>query len=445
MDVVKFLRENVSPSTGCTELTTVGYAASIAYNSLLKRFPPSFRGAYQKPDESSLVKITIDADRNVYKNACSVTIPETSGEKGMEMASAMGIYCNPLKELNLFEGITPEDVAKAKKILNAGKVVTDRVSDNAELSRLDVKVHLEYLIHNIKNDALVRIEQAHNNVSSITLNGNIVYEKNLQLEKQEEERVPYDLEGMIGIARGLTQEEREIVYKGILMNLRLSDEGLKNKYGLAVGKQLETLVKQGIIGDDLLAKVMIRTAAAGDARMGGINLPAMTTSGSGNQGIIALIPIAVTAEMRGIDKDRVCEAAMLSHLVTKYISNYAGKLSALCGCAIKAGMGATAGVTYLLGGEREQINNAINIAAANITGIICDGAKSGCALKLSTGAVTAVKSALMALNGMKVSSDNGIVHERAEETMESIGKISDSMVNTDLKIVEIMQTKKPRL
>jgi L-cysteine desulfidase len=196
-----------------------------------------------------------------------------------------------------------------------------------------------------------------------------------------------------------------------------------------------------LIENSLLSEVKIRTAAAGDARMGGSKLPVMTTSGSGNQGILALMPVAVIGERHGIDKRRICEAAMLSHLVTCFAASESGDLSAICGCSIKAGFGAAAGAAYILGGGINEINNSINILAANITGMICDGAKESCALKLLTAAGAATESAFMAMSGMKVSPDNGIIFAGAEETIKAIGEISLSMVPTDIEIVKIMQDK----
>jgi L-cysteine desulfidase len=245
----------------------------------------------------------------------------------------------------------------------------------------------------------------------------------------------------VGIIQNLSPSEKREVYKGVLMNKAIAEEGLRGDYGLGLGKKLLAMREKGIISDSVLTDVRIMAAAAGDARMGGANMPVMSTCGSGNQGITALIPPLVVSERFELNKDRLIESAMLSHLVTKLVSDNSGYLSAMCGCSIKAGIGATAAVTYLMGGDIERINNAINITTANITGTICDGAKEGCSLKLSTAAGTATESAFMALEGMVVPSDNGIVFEKAEDTIKGIGKISKAMVATDGAIVGIMQEK----
>jgi L-cysteine desulfidase len=260
------------------------------------------------------------------------------------------------------------------------------------------------------------------------------------LEKEQEE-FPETIDDLLELVQSMTDREKKEVYKGIVMNKKIAEEGLEGNYGLNIGKSLQKMAKRDNTDDSMVIQVRIMVAAAADARMGGASIPVMSTSGSGNQGITALVPIAVLAEHKDIEYDKVCEAALLSHLITKFTHLYSTHLSALCGCAVKAGIGAAAGITYLLNGSTEQINNAINLVVANITGIICDGAKEGCALKLATAAAVATESALMALEGIKVPSDNGIIYENAEKTIEALGSISNSMVETDNEIIRLMQQK----
>lgn len=442
MNVLKFLENNVKPATGCTEPIAVGYAVSLAYHALFNDLPKDFGVECPEPEYEKIRTISVKTDRDVYKNALAITIPGTNGQKGMVIAAAMGLYCHPSEELNLFAGVTQEVIQKSNQLLDGGKIILEEVDDTAERSELDIQVIFEYLIDSVPKKAYTRLQYEHNNIRQIKVDGNLVYEGRGGKTTKLSEELPNTLGGLIGIVRELTDEEKNKVYEGIEMNKRIAEEGLKSDYGLRNGKQLQALVEQGALSNSLITEVRIKAAAAGDARMGGANMPVMSTAGSGNQGITALIPILVIGERKGMERDKMSEAAMLSHLVTKYVSNYSGYLSAICGCAIKAGMGATAGVTYLLGGNIKQINNAINIMAANVTGMICDGAKESCALKLSTAAGTATESAIMALNSMEVPSDNGIINKRAEITMVNIGKIAKAMVPTDIEIVRIMQNNK---
>jgi len=439
MNVLNFLKNNVKPATGCTEPIAVGYAVSLAYYALFGKLPNNYEGECREPKYENIKKISVKTDRDVFKNALAIAIPGTKGQKGISIAAAMGIYCHPSKELNLFADVTPETIEKANKILGEGKVILEKVEDRAKESGLDIQVTLEYVREGKPEKAYTRLQYEHNNITEIKVNGKSLYKGKQKKGPSDSEKLPDKLEDLIEIVQELTKEEIEEVYKGIEMNKRIAEEGLRSNYGLRLGKQLRALVAKGYLGDSLVTEVRIKTAAAGDARMGGANMPVMSTAGSGNQGITALIPILVTGEKFNLNKDKISKAALLSHLVTKYVSNYSGYLSAICGCAIKAGIGATAGVTYLLNGDIKQINNAINIMAANITGMICDGAKEGCALKLSTAAGAAIESALFALNNMEVPSDNGIISKKAETTMRNVGKIANAMVSTDIEIVKIMQ------
>jgi len=193
-----------------------------------------------------------------------------------------------------------------------------------------------------------------------------------------------------------------------------------------------------LLNNLLITNVKLEVASGVETRMGGAPKPAMSTSGSGNMGITATVPIIVTAEWLNIDEDRLLKSILLSHIVTRILSDYVGDLSALCGAFNKAAIGAAAGLAYLLGGKEEEINNAINATASNMTGAVCDGAKHSCTLKAMTAAGVAVESALMSVNGIKIP-PNGIVDEKPKDTMKNIGMISCSMAQTDMTIVKILQ------
>ncbi len=448
MDVKKFLKDNVKPATGCTEPIAVGYATSLAYHALhgfdledgtivKGRKPPA-------PEIDRIERITIKTDRNIYKNAMAVCIPGTHDQKGLPVAAALGLYCDPAKELNLFEDISPEIAAKADKILGSNKIAVEKISDTNRKPDLNIQINLIYRISSDSIEtrtAFVEMQHQHDNISRIEVNEKTVFKLFAEQDSEKEKEFPSALKDLVKIAKNLSDEEIEDVNTGILMNNRIAEEGLNSEYGLKVGKHLEAQLAGGIIDNSIVSELKIRTASAGDARMGGAKLSVMTTSGSGNQGLLALIPIAVIGERKNAGKKKMCEAAMLSHLVTCLAARQSGDLSAICGCAIKAGFGAAAGAAYLLGGGIDEINNAINILAANLTGMICDGAKESCALKLYTAAAAAAESAFMAVSGMKVSSDSGIIFPEAEETIKAIGKISFSMIPADVEIVKIMQEK----
>jgi L-cysteine desulfidase len=437
----------VQPATGCTEPIAVGYATSLAYHALfndsVKKTEKGIFFPKEAPefDNDRLQEMIVNTDKNVYKNAYAVKIPGTGGQKGIPIATAMGLYSEYQKRLNLFNGLSSEVIKKAKKILNTNKIKVSYMQSQTPKPHLDIQVTLKYLIEDQARTSYIRLQDEHDNITRIKVDGNLLYEGTRKFSQKEKKGFPESIMELLEITRSMTKKEKTEVYKGIEMNKNIAIEGLKGNFGLEVGKSLQRVAQLDGSEDSLVMQVRIMVAAAADARMGGANMPVMSTSGSGNQGITALVPIAVIGELKNLKYDKICEAALLSHLITKFTHLYSTHLSALCGCAVKAGIGAVAGITYLLNGSLEEINNAINLVVANITGIICDGAKEGCALKLGTAAAVATESALMALEGMKISPDNGIIYENAEDTIKALGEISNSMVQTDNRIISLMRQK----
>ena len=437
----------MQPATGCTEPIAVGFATSVSYYALFNESMEKSQEGIIFPKDApefnldKLEEITVKTDKNVYKNAYAVKIPGTNGKKGIGIATAMGLYSDYRKRLNLFNALSSELLGQANKLLNSGKIDVDYMESKEKMPHLDIQVSIKYLVNNKVKTSYVRLEDEHDNILSIKVDGKRLYQGSRKRPQKEQEEFPGTIKELIEISRSMTAKEKEEVYKGIQMNKNIAREGLTGNYGLGIGKALQKLAKKDNSEDSMTMQVRIKVAAAADARMGGANAPVMSTSGSGNQGIIALIPIAIIGELKNLGYDEICEAALLSHLITKFTHLYSSHLSALCCCAVKAGIGATAGITYLLKGSLEEINNAINLVVANITGIICDGAKEGCALKLGTAAAVATESALMALEGIRVPIDNGIIYERAEDTIKALGKISETMVQTDNEIIKLMQQK----
>jgi L-cysteine desulfidase len=227
--------------------------------------------------------------------------------------------------------------------------------------------------------------------------------------------------------------------EGVQYNLRLAENGLKHGQGLGVGKTLERLVRQGLIKKDMILAARMLTSAAADARMAGVKLPAMSSAGSGNHGLTAVLPIKAVEDYVECDPDTLLRAIGLSHIITAYVKAHTGRLSAVCGCSIAAGAGAAAGVAYLLAGDIQHIAGAIKNLTEDLAGVICDGAKGGCALKLATAAGTAVQSALFSLQGVNVMATDGIIGASPEKTMQNIGTLStQGMIETDRTILKIM-------
>ncbi|HOG42125.1 MAG TPA: L-serine ammonia-lyase, iron-sulfur-dependent, subunit alpha, partial [Bacteroidales bacterium] len=236
-------------------------------------------------------------------------------------------------------------------------------------------------------------------------------------------------------------EDLEFIMESVTLNKALVDEGLRNKYGLQVGRTLLAPINKVVFGDTYLTYAMAYTAAASDARMAGCRLPAMSNSGSGNQGITATVPVIAIAEKLEASHEELARALVISHLVAIHIKGHLGRLSALCGCVV-ASTGSACGIVYLRKGGYEQMCAAIKNMIGNITGMVCDGAKVGCALKVASGVASAVQSAVLALDGICISSNDGIIEEDIEKTIANLGRIgSIGMQITDEMILEIMVCK----
>jgi L-cysteine desulfidase len=223
--------------------------------------------------------------------------------------------------------------------------------------------------------------------------------------------------------------------------MALAETGLHGRYGISLGKNLSMILKNKKGKLNLIDKVRITAACAGDARMGGAPYPVMGSAGVGNQGITALIPVAVIGHECKYSKEDICRAALISHLFTRNADNYLGHRSELCGCSIKAGIGATAGVTYLIGGGENEINMAINLVTATIAGTICDGAKASCTLKISHAAGIATECAFLAVKGMKIPTNIGIIQRNALNTLQVLETISRAMTTGDTEIIKILKKK----
>ena len=246
---------------------------------------------------------------------------------------------------------------------------------------------------------------------------------------------------ILEFAQSAKYENIEFILDSVKLNYALAEEGLKNDYGLRVGKTLVNKNHTSVFGDSMLTYAMAATAAASDARMAGCTLPAMSNSGSGNQGITVTVPVIAVGKQMGVSQEELARALVLSHLIAIHIKGYLGKLSALCGCVI-ASTGSSCGIVYLKGGNYDQICAAIKNMVGNITGMVCDGAKVGCALKVASGVSSSIQSAMLALDNICISSNDGIIEDCIEKTIFNLGNLgSKGMQVTDRMILDIMVSK----
>jgi len=297
------------------------------------------------------------------------------------------------------------------------------------------------------------ITDLHNNIVSLKLNGKEVATSPLlaktggkgqkhTLAELEAWLMDLTLDEILELVGDLDEEDLQFLEDGVSHNLALAEYGLKHGSGLGIGKAIDRLIRQKLLVKDMTSSARRLTSAAADARMGGAKLPAMSSAGSGNHGITAILPIWAIKDFIDHDRDTLLRAIGLSHIITAYVKAHTGRLSAVCGCSVAAGAGATAGITYLVGGDVHHMEGAMKNILEDLAGVICDGAKAGCAIKLNTAAGAAVQAALFSLQGINVKGTDGIVGDSASQTVKNMGALShDGMANADKTILKIMLEK----
>ncbi|WP_272700239.1 L-cysteine desulfidase family protein [Desulfovibrio sp. Fe33] len=422
----------VAPALGCTEPVAIALGAAAAVSLLPSR------------DYDAL---EVAVDPNVYKNGLAVSIPGANGLSGLDTAAALGASGgDPALRLEVLQTVTDEHVKSAKQALAEGRIDVTLIREHQGLL-IRTKARAG------ENVAESVIEGLHDNIVSLTLNGHPVDSPLIRTRADGEPSPVAAMEAwlktltlneLMALTEQLDEDDYAFLQKGVDVNMRLAERGLKYGLGLGVGKTLERLCRQGLIKKDMMLAARILASAAADARMSGASLPAMSSAGSGNHGLTAILPIwAVKDYVEGVETKAVLEAVALSHIVTAFVKAHTGRLSAICGCSVAAGAGATAGITYLLGGDAHHIAGAIKNLLEDLAGIICDGAKTGCALKLATAAGTAVQAALFSLQGVNVHHTDGIIGLSSEDTMRNVGTLAvDGMIQTDQTILQIMLEKR---
>ncbi len=432
--VKDILQMEVTPALGCTEPVAIALGAAAAVSLL----PQS--------EATRIDTIELWVDPNIYKNGMAVTIPGTGNMCGIDTASAVGAYAgDPAKGLEVLAEVSEDNLNRAKALLERDGVTVHLLEEKG--------LHIKTVITSEKTTVSSTIKELHNNIIALDLNGQPVLDSPLISEtgpgngkstmaQLEEWLMELTLEDIYELVDQIDDEDLKFLKKGVDYNLKLAQHGLKYGSGLGIGKAIERLLKQKLLVNDMATSARMLTSAAADARMSGVNLPAMSSAGSGNHGLTAILPIWAIKDFLDEDEDAVLRAIGLSHIITAYVKAHTGRLSAVCGCSVAAGAGASAGITYLVGGDVSHMAGAIKNIMEDLAGVICDGAKAGCALKLNTAAGAAVQAALFSLQGINVKDTDGIIGSSPEMTVKNLGTLShDGMVETDKTILKIMRQK----
>lgn len=418
---LKTLKKEVVPSEGCTEPIAIAYAASIAAEHL----------------KGEIKEVNIYLSKNVIKNALGVGIPGTGGV-GIEIAAALGISIQKsYKKLTILSNFTEDELKKAKEIVDKNII-------NIKQKNTHKALYIEVELLSETSKAKVIIEDTHTNVTLIECDDEIIMDNNSEVsEDLEEDYKLFKIADIYNFAKEADFDDIKFILESAKMNEKVSEEGLKGDYGLQVGSKIIQKGNFNLFSNDASNKIIAASAAASDARMDGCAMPIMTTAGSGNQGIACSIPVAQTARLLDKSEEELSRALVLSNLVTIRIKKHMGRLSPLCGAGIAGATGASCGITYLLGGDLENINYCINNMISDLSGMICDGAKETCALKIATGTNAAIQCANLAINGISATANDGIVAKDVEETIESIETlIQNGFKNVDDTILNIMLEKK---
>ena len=418
--IIDLVQREVVPAIGCTEPIAVALCVAKATETLGTR-----------PE-----KINVLLSANILKNAMGVGIPGT-GMIGLPIAIALGALVGKSEyQLEVLRDCRPEAVEEGKQFIAEKRICISLKEDIAE------KLYIEVICKAGSRKATAVIAGGHTTFVYIATDEKVLLDKQQTVNEEEEEaQLELNLRKVYDFALTSPLDEIRFILDTARLNKAAAEQAFKGNYGHSLGKMLRGTYEHKVMGDSVFSHILSYTSAACDARMAGAMIPVMSNSGSGNQGISATLPVVVFAEENGKTEEELIRALMLSHLTVIYIKQSLGRLSALCGCVVAA-TGSSCGIAYLMGGGYDQVAAAVKNMIANLTGMICDGAKPSCAMKLTSGVSTAVLSAMMAMDGHCVTPVEGSIEEDVDKCIRNLTAIGrDGMNETDRLVLGIMTHK----
>lgn len=409
------LKQELVPALGCTEPIAIACAAAKA-SRLLGSFPES---------------LEMKLSGNIIKNVKGVTVPNSGGLKGIDIAAVLGMVGgNADKALEVLEEITPEHIARAKELASRG-ICTYSLAENVPNLYISAKAVCG------GHYAEVVIAHRHTNIIKMEKDGEVLLDRTQEAEEKTDDTVDRSrltVKDILDFADQVRMEDiEEIISRQIRLNTAISQEGLDNNYGAQIGKTL-----MHVWGKSATTRACARAAAGSDARMGGCSMPVVINSGSGNQGITVSLPVIVYAEEWEVSRDKLYRSLVVSNLIAVHQKYYIGSLSAYCG-AVSAACGAGAGITYMYGGTYEQVSLTIINTLGNVGGIVCDGAKPSCAAKIASSVDAALMAFHLSIQNKSFLPGEGLIKGDVEETIKSMGYIGRvGMKTTDTEILNVM-------
>lgn len=419
--LTKIIKEDMKPALGVTEPGAIAFAVAKARSYIVEE----------------IKKVKVRLNSGIYKNAFTCGIPN-SNEVGNMFAAALGVVAGKAdRGLESLEDVSDDDNKKAQKLIDEGKI-------QVELNRISSDIFIEVEVLTIAEQVLVRIEGTHTNIVEIVLNGKTVFTKELEKKEENSEDVilhKYSVKEILEYVESVDISEIDFVMRAYDMNMLLFQEGLNSKKTTFV-KQLWKINEEQFFSKNSLNTAQLLCNGAIEARVLGLNKPAMSITGSGAHGIITTLPLLAECRVNKISDEKLIRATMLSYLICTYIKEYSGRLSAFCGCGIAGGTGVACGIGYLRGAGLEKITNIINNMSAGITGMICDGGNQGCIMKGIVAVDAAFRAVDMAMNDTYILNIHGINGDTPEKTMMNMGRIaSPGMIETEKVIVDIFKEK----
>ena len=419
--IIDLINKEVVPAVGCTEPMAVALCTARA-TELLGRRPE---------------KITVLLSANMLKNAMGVGIPGT-GMIGLPIAIALGAIIGKSEyKLEVIKDLDENSLNEAKSYIQDPNHITIKLKEN-----ITEKLYIEVICEDGNDKTSAIIANAHTNFVYEQRNGETLLEKRTAATDSERAGdIQLNMYMVWDFATTTPVEELAFIIKTRDYNIRAAEESRKGNYGHNLGKTMGRPLSSGIFGKTIYSRIISKTALACDARMGGAMIPVMSNSGSGNQGICATNPVAVYAQENDNTEEELIRALTLSHLTAIYIKQSLGKLSALCGCVV-ASIGSSCGIVYLMGGDYTRVCHAVKNMIANLTGMICDGAKPSCSIKICSGVSSALLSALLSMEGEHVTAAEGIIDDDVDKSIRNLTNIGkEAMCPTDDMVLKIMTHK----
>lgn len=419
-EFVRILEHEMMPALGCTDPIGIAFCAATA----------------RKYAKGSIVKVEAAFSGKLIKNATAVIIPGSGGRCGVSIATALGVVCGDAdRKLEVLEGITPQQVMEAVRLEESGNLTVTT-------AETDIALYMEITVTTEHDTVTAVLKDGYTNVTNIIVNGNdVMADEDLA---DEEPALRYDLlelDSIIDFADNTNMEQLELIARGLEMNEELARAGLEESYGAQLGRVIRDRMAGESIKDDVTYNAMMWTAAGVDARMAGCPLPAMSNTGSGNQGIVCTMPVLGAARALGSPWETTVRAAAVSCLASIYIKYRIGALSTVCGCSV-AGTGSACGIIYLYGGRKKKMTDVLKNMFGNVAGIICDGAKASCSLKAATCINAACIAAELAMNGFGLEATNGIVGQGEKDSIDYFVRTSgEGLSAMDQVIIDIIMNK----